>query len=82
MAGHIPVLLAASDHLLVFSPEHPLRFNFLDWENLTGGGHTRNITKCITVIGETLRSGDTTRAKTLTSGRANRNELSTTRWKS
>ncbi len=24
-----------------------------------GGGHTRNITKCITVIGETLRSSDT-----------------------
>jgi hypothetical protein len=49
-----------SDDLLVFSPEHPLRFNFLDWENTTGGGHTRNITKCITVIGETLRSSDTT----------------------
>jgi hypothetical protein len=27
-----------SDDLLVFSPEHPLRFNFLDFENLTGGG--------------------------------------------
>jgi type IV secretory pathway TraG/TraD family ATPase VirD4 len=48
------------DDLLVFSPEHPLRFNFLDWELRTGGGHTRNITKCITVIGETLRSSDTT----------------------
>jgi hypothetical protein len=48
-----------SNDLLVFSPEHSLRFNFLDWENLTGGGHTRNITKCITVIGETLRSSDT-----------------------
>jgi len=44
---------------LVFSPEHPLRFNFLNWELTTGGGHTRNITKCITVIGETLRSSDT-----------------------
>ncbi len=49
-----------SDDLLIFSPEHPLRFNFLDWELRTGGGHTRNITKCITVIGETLRSSDTT----------------------
>lgn len=49
-----------SNDLLVFSPEHPLRFNFLDWENMTGGGQTRNITKCITVIGETLRSSDTT----------------------
>lgn len=49
-----------SHDLLVFSPEHPLRFNFLDWELRTGGGHTRNITKCITVIGETLRSSDTT----------------------
>lgn len=49
-----------SSDLLVFSPEYPLRFNFLDFENLTGGGHTRNITKCITVIGETLRSSDTT----------------------
>jgi len=48
-----------SDDLLVFSPEHPLRFNFLNWELTTGGGHTRNITKCITVIGETLRSSDT-----------------------
>lgn len=48
-----------SDDLLVFSPEHPLRFNFLDWELRASGGHTRNITKCITVIGETLRSSDT-----------------------
>src|SRR5262249_6554299 len=45
--------------LLVFSPEHPLRFNFLDYE-MRAGGHTRNITRCITVIGETLRSSDTT----------------------
>jgi type IV secretory pathway TraG/TraD family ATPase VirD4 len=49
-----------SADLMVFSPENPLRFNFLDWENLTGGGQTRNITKCITTIGETLRSSDTT----------------------
>ena len=46
-----------SDDLLVFSPEHPLRFNFLDYE-MRAGGHTRNITRCITVIGETLRSND------------------------
>ena len=45
--------------LLVFSPEHPLRFNFLDYE-MRAGGHTRNLTKVITVIGETLRSADTT----------------------
>jgi len=47
-----------SDDLLVFSPDNPLRFNFLDYE-MQAGGHTRNITKCITVIGETLRSSDT-----------------------
>jgi len=46
-----------SDDLLVFSPENPLRFNFLDYE-MQAGGHTRNITRCITVIGETLRSSD------------------------
>jgi hypothetical protein len=44
--------------LLVFSPEEPLRFNFLDYE-MQAGGHTRNLTKVITVIGETLRSSDT-----------------------
>lgn len=47
-----------SDDLLIFSPDHPLRFNFLDFE-MSQGGHTRNITRCITTIGETLRSGDT-----------------------
>lgn len=47
-----------SDDLLVFSPDNPLRFNFLDYE-LRAGGHTRNITKCITTIGETLRASDT-----------------------
>lgn len=47
-----------SDDLLVFSPDNPLRFNFLDYE-MGAGGHTRNITKCITTIGETLRSSDT-----------------------
>ncbi|MEO2092203.1 MAG: hypothetical protein ABGY75_22330 [Gemmataceae bacterium] len=44
--------------LLVFSPDHPLRFNFLDYE-MSHGGHTRNITKTLTTIAETLRSGDT-----------------------
>ena len=43
--------------LLVFSPENDLRFNFIDYE-MQAGGHTRNITKCITVIGETLRGSD------------------------
>ena len=47
-----------ADDLLIFSPEHPLRMNFLDVE-MSYGGHTRNITRCITTIGETLRSGDT-----------------------
>lgn len=47
-----------ADDLLVFSPEHHLRFNFLDFE-MSQGGETRNITKCITTIGETLRSADT-----------------------
>ena len=47
-----------ADDLLIFSPEHHLRFNFLDFE-MSQGGETRNLTKCITVIGETLRSADT-----------------------
>lgn len=47
-----------SDDLLLFSPEHPLRFNFISYEMQAGGGHTRNITRCITTIGETLRSSD------------------------
>ncbi len=47
-----------SKDLLVFSPEQPLRFNFLDYE-MQQGGHTRNITKTLTTIGETLRSSDT-----------------------
>jgi hypothetical protein len=46
------------DDLLIFSPDSDLRFNFLDYE-MQRGGHTRAITKCITVIGETLRSSDT-----------------------
>ena len=47
-----------ADDLLVFSPDNPLRFNFLAYE-MQAGGHTRNITRCITTIGETLRSSDT-----------------------
>lgn len=47
-----------SQDLLIFSPDSPLRFNFIDYE-MAQGGHTRNITKCITVIGETLRGSDT-----------------------
>jgi len=47
-----------SEDLLIFSPDSQLRFNFLDHE-MAQGGHTRNITKCITVIGETLGSSDT-----------------------
>ena len=46
-----------ADDLLIFSPDNPtpLRFNFLAYE-MACGGHTRNITRCITTIGETLRS--------------------------
>jgi len=47
-----------SEDLLIFSPDSQLRFNFLDHE-MAQGDHTRNITKCITVIGETLGSSDT-----------------------
>lgn len=46
----------ASD-LLEFSPDSPLRFNFLGYV-LAMGGQTREVTRCITVIGETLRSAD------------------------
>jgi type IV secretory pathway TraG/TraD family ATPase VirD4 len=45
------------DDLLVFEPGGPLRFNFLDCV-VQSGGDTRQITKCLTSIGETLRSGD------------------------
>jgi hypothetical protein len=47
-----------ANDLLIFSPEHPLRFNVLDFE-MRQGGHTRNITKTLTTIAETLRSSDT-----------------------
>lgn len=46
------------DDLLIFSPDQPLRFNFLNFE-MQQGGHTRNITKTLTTIGESLRSSDT-----------------------
>ncbi|MCZ2343628.1 MAG: TraM recognition domain-containing protein [Bacteroidales bacterium] len=46
------------DDLLVFSPEHPLRFNLLDYECRSGGGITRNLAKCLMVTGENLRSGE------------------------
>jgi hypothetical protein len=45
------------DDLLVFSPNSPLRFNFLGYV-LAMGGQTRDVTRCITVIGETLRAAD------------------------
>jgi hypothetical protein len=45
------------DDLIVFGPRESLRFNFLDYE-LRHGGYTRNLTKVITTIGESLRSGD------------------------
>lgn len=47
------------DDLLIFSPDHDLRCNLLDYEMRHGGGHTRNITRTLTTIAETLRSSDT-----------------------
>jgi hypothetical protein len=48
-----------SRDLLIFGPEENpgLKFNFLDYE-LRRGGHTRNMTKVITTIGESLRASD------------------------
>jgi pimeloyl-ACP methyl ester carboxylesterase len=46
-----------SSDLLEFSPDAKLRFNFLGYV-LAMGGQTRDVTRCITVIGETLRSAD------------------------
>lgn len=46
-----------SKDLRVFSPSEGLRFNVLDYE-MRLGGHTRNITKCILTMGESLRSSD------------------------
>ena len=46
------------DDLIVFSPDMPHRFNFLDYV-IKSRGHTRDVTRCITTIGETLRSSDT-----------------------
>jgi hypothetical protein len=47
-----------SDDLRVFSPSESLRFNFLDYEMQSGNGQTRNVTRCIRVIGETLHLGE------------------------
>jgi len=46
------------DDLLLFAPDQPLRFNFLAYEMNQGGGQTRNITKTLMTIGESLRSSD------------------------
>jgi len=46
------------DDLLVFAPDQALRFNLLGYV-LAMGGHTRDVTRCITTIGETLRTADT-----------------------
>lgn len=51
-------LAGRADDLVVFGPGQPQRFNFLGYV-LAMGGHTRDVTRCITVIGETLRSSDT-----------------------
>lgn len=45
------------DDLLIFAPEEPLRFNVLDYE-CRQHGLTRNLTKCLMVIAENLRSGE------------------------
>lgn len=50
--------LGRKDDLVVFSPDSPQRFNFLSYV-LAMGGHTRDVTRCITVIGETMRAADT-----------------------
>lgn len=47
-----------SQDLLIFSPDSSLRFNFLDYE-MSQGGHTRNITRTLMTIGETLGNSDT-----------------------
>lgn len=47
-----------SEDLLVFSPDGPLRFNFLDYARQIGDGRAEDITNCLMVIGETLYSGD------------------------
>lgn len=44
--------------LLIFSPSHELRMNVLDVV-MQQDNETRNITKCLTTISETLRSSDT-----------------------
>lgn len=46
------------DDLLIFAPDQSLRFNFLAYEMNQGGGHTRNITKTLMTISESLRSSD------------------------
>lgn len=46
------------DDLLVFGPDQPLRFNLLSYV-LSSGGNTRDVTKCVTTVGESLRSSDT-----------------------
>ncbi|EAQ78966.1 type IV secretory system conjugative DNA transfer family protein [Blastopirellula marina] len=46
-----------SRDLQIFSPNSPLRFDFLGYE-MRQGGHTRNITKTLMVIGESLQSAD------------------------
>lgn len=58
MWRRIFVKAGRKDDLLVFSPDSPLRFNILGYV-FGMGGHTRDVTRCITVIGESLRSADT-----------------------
>jgi type IV secretory pathway TraG/TraD family ATPase VirD4 len=46
------------EDLILFAPDMPHRFNFLDYV-IKSGGNTREVVRCITTIGETLRSSDT-----------------------
>ena len=43
--------------LVIFNPQSPYRFNFIDYVQKCGGD-TRDITEAIMVIGETLEQGD------------------------
>ncbi|OWK40995.1 type IV secretory system conjugative DNA transfer family protein [Fimbriiglobus ruber] len=43
--------------LRVFGPDQPLRLNFLDYV-LKSGGHTRDVTRCLATIAETLLAAD------------------------
>jgi hypothetical protein len=47
-----------AEDLAIFAPDQPHRFNLLGYV-LAMGGHTRDVTRCVTTVGETLRGADT-----------------------